>query len=353
MNANMKKGLNNILQDKQFGMPGLHMQAIQKVAEVHNIVIGIRPVNKYALSLIAEGCPTKPFAVKNRSIKKRASVLAGFIAISPEYSQIEESQFQTHLNQLETAFNNDTDLRSIPCELSESRIHELKILFGDNIQIRSFANLNEYAISWKRKEKTITVSARKNTKNNDYTIYDEKGEPLQILGKEIVNFQGEKMLKPVTADYDLLVICPAYSDLDLRGKDRAVFSIEDPKRGSLNERTKEVLEAINAQIAEIDVNRQGVNLETVHHNTEFNNPCPVDPSDDLPCLIVLPQPMNVSLVATAEPCNETIIMIESMEELRKIFEIIHQKNYYWAPHAKYPDLRVPKHEEEMCQQNVG
>lgn len=353
----MKKGLDNILQDKQFGMPGLHMQAIQKVAEVHNLVIGIRPVNKYALSLIAAGCPTKPFAVKNRSIKKRASVLAGFIAISPEYSQIEESQFQTHFNQLKTAFNNDKDLKSIPCELSESRIHELKMLFGDNIQIQFSVSKNEYTLSWKRQETMITVKAKKNSNNNDYTIYDEKGEPLQVLGKEIVNFQGEKMLKPLTADYDLLVICPSYNDLDLRGKDRTLFSyvspIEDPKRGSLNERTREVLEAINAKIAEIDVNRQGVNLETVHHNTEFNNPFPVDPTDDLPCLIVLPHPMNLSLVSTAEPCNETIIMIENMEELRIIFEIMHQKNYYWSPHAKYPDLRVPKHEEEMCQRNIG
>ena len=351
----MKKGLNTILQDKQFGMPGLHMRAIQKVAETHNIVIGIRPVNKYALSLIEAGCPTKPFAVKNRSIKKRASVLAGFIAISPEYSQIEECQFQTHLNQLKTAFNNDKDLKAIPCELSESRIHELKTLFGDNIQIRFFAAKNEYTLSWKRQEKIITVSAKKNSHNNDYTIYDDKGEPLQVLGKEIINFQGEKMLKPVTADYDLLVICPAYNDLDPLGKDRSSFSyissIEDIKHGNLNQRTREVLDAINAQIANVDVNRQGVNLETVHHNTEFNNPTPLDPMDNFPCLIILPHPMNLSLMSTAESCDENIVMIENMEELRKIFEIIHQKNYYWAPHAKYPDLRVPKHEEKIF--NVG
>ena len=27
------------------------------------------------------------------------------------------------------------------------------------------------------------------------------------------------------------------------------------------------------------------------------------------------------------------------KKVKDRFEIIHQKNYYWAPHAKYPDLK--------------
>jgi len=322
----MKKGLNNILREKQFGMPALHMQAIERVAKQYNVVIGIRPVNKYALSLLQAGCPTKPFAVKNRSIKKRASVLAGFIAISPEYSQIDENQFQIHSNQLKTAFANDKDLRMIACEISASRITELKLFFGDTIHIQFSPLKNEYTLSWKRQEKTITVTAKKNSGNDDYTVYDTENKPLQVLGKEIVNARGERMVKPVTADYDLLMICPAYNDLDLSGKDKAL------KSGNVNERTREVLNAINREIASMDVNRRGINLETVHHNTEFNNPFPVDRKDDLPCLIMFP--------------HETMIMIENSEELRDVFAIVHQENYYWSPHAKYPELRIPTHVEQ-------
>lgn len=317
----MKKGLTDILACKQSGMPGLHMLAIQLVANTYNVVIGVRPVNKYAVALIEAGYPTKPYVVKNHSIKKRPSVLAGLIAISPEYSQIEESEFQTHVDQLQSAFAHDKDLRKTHCVLSEERIHELKTFFGDAIQIQFLSEKNEYSISWKRQEKTITVCAKKNNADDDYTIHDDKGELLQVLGKVIVNQYGEKSVKPVTADYDLLVICPTYSALD-----------------SQKNFSREIIAAINAQIATIDMSRKGVNLETVQHNTEFENPFPLDPADNLPCLIFLPYPLGFT-----EFARETIIMIETRQELREIFEIIHQKNYYWAPHTSYPELRVPKH----------
>lgn len=341
----MKKGLNNIIRDGRFGMPMLHMQAIQQVARDLDIVIAIRPVKKVAQGFIEAGYPTKPYEVKNKTTDIGAA--AGLIVINPEYSQVLEKNYRKYHHQLQSAFNKDAGLSQMPCVLSENRIHELKSFFGDEIDIKA-PSVNEYTLSWKKQNKVITAIARKNSLSNDYTIYDATGSPLQVLSKAVVNHEGKQTFKPVTADYDLLAVCPSYGDLDLNGKDKTPFSVEgslrriqwiikasalpfyfgprqDPKRGNLSERDKDVLDAINKQIKKMDKNRQGKNLEPVHHGAELHNPSASELSHNLPSLFIL---------------TDEFVLIENESELQQFCEVLHQNNYYWPPHSKYPDLTL-------------
>jgi hypothetical protein len=272
------------------------------------------------------------------------------IVINPEYSQIDEKHYQQYHHQLQRAFNGDADLSAIPCVLSENRINELKSFFGNKIDIKFSAHKNEYRISWKKQDKIIAAIARKNAATDDYTIHDAAGVPLEVVGKKIVNPQGETVIKPVTADYDLLVICPSYESLDLNGKDKTPFSTQaslrrvqwiikasalpfyfgpkqDPKYGNVSKRDKEVIEALNIQIKSMDKNRQGENLEMFHHGTEWHNPDACDLSHSLPCLFILPN---------------DFVLVENEDELQKFSEVLQQSNYYLPPHSKYQDLTAPK-----------
>lgn len=343
----MIPGIKKIYKDGRFGMPELHMQAIMQTAESSNIIIGIRPVSKFALTFIENGCPTKPFAVKNKSANM--GIAAGLIVINPEYCQIPEQEYQTYKNQLADAFENDADLKPITLTLSKNRIQELKKYFGEAFIIQPHKNLNTLLITWQKKDKTIQVIAKKNS-DDDYSIFDQSDSPLQVLGKTVVTHKDMAYTKPITSDYDLLVICPTYDDHNPDGKDKTPFSTqyplyhtqsiieskEDAKGGNWSERTKEVAAIINENIANLDVMRKGINLEVIHHNSEFHNPFACDLIHNLPCLIALPHTMDLSPIANAN--NQTLILIETKKELQKLCEIVRHNKYYWPTHAKYYDV---------------
>lgn len=345
----MIPGINNIYKDGRFGMPRLHMQAIMQTAEYSNIVIGIRPVSKFALSFIENGCPTKPFAVKNKSANM--GIAAGLIVINPEYCQAPELEYQKYKNQLADAFESDADLKPITLNISKKRISELKKYFGDALVIQQ-KNINTLLISWQKKGKTIQVIAKK-INDNDYSLFDQTDSPLQVLGKTIVTHRDASCTKPITSDYDLLVICPTYNDHKPGGKDKTPFctqcpiqdtrsmiqSIEDAKGGNWSERTREVATLINENIANLDVMRKGINLEIIQHNNEFHNPFASDLIHNLPCLIALPRAMDLSSITHSfEANNQTIVLIETKKELQKLCEIVRHNKYYWPTHAKYYDL---------------
>jgi hypothetical protein len=326
------------------------MQAIHQAARELDIVIAIRPVKTVAQGFIEAGYPTKPYSVKNKT--SDVGIAAGLIVINPEFSQLNKKEYFRYRHQLRKAFKKDASLSEMTCVLPEHRLHQLKSLLGDAIQIQFSADKQQCDVSWNSNDKNITVIAKKNLSAGDYTIYDDKGFPLQVLAKQIVDSHGEKMLKPITSDYDLLAICPSYGDLDLRGKDKTPFSTqgslrriqwivraskfpfytgpkEDPARGNMNERTEQVLETINKYIKKMDVHRRGCNLETVHHGAELQNPFARDLSNNLPALFILPHEWNHS---------SPYVLVENEVELQNFCEKLHGNHYYWPPHSKYPDL---------------
>ncbi|MBX3709714.1 MAG: hypothetical protein KIT56_09630 [Gammaproteobacteria bacterium] len=366
----MKVGIKQILNDHCYGMPALHMHAIRQAAESYNTVIGIRTVSKYARTFIEDGYPTKPFAVKNKS--SNTGIAAGLIAINPAYCQVPLSKYKEYTKLLDNAFQKDPCLQSIPCILPENRFNELQQLLGNNITIQKILNQNIYIIDWKKEETQIRVTARKIGSSSDYLIFDKNNQPLLVLGKTILDDQNNQIIKPITADYDLLVICPPYSDLNLSGKDKTPFPTygcprhmydllkastlpnyigpkEDTKGGNWSQRTREMITILNKNIAALDEKRKDKNNKIIHHNSEFHNPFANELIKNLPCLIVLPHTMSLSTmqqhgVSSKHLSSVQFILIETIDELKKLHDILYQKGYYWPEHANYPDLKIPTFE---------
>lgn len=347
----MKKGLKNIRKDGRFGMRESDMKAIQRVADKSNNVIGISRVNKAALSLLEEGdCLTKHFVIKNKTAE--SGFVAGFIPENPEYADVNESEYLDYQIQLKNALRDDQGLSFIPCELSHNRILELQSLFGESIKLQFSADENECAISFEKQGKTISAIAKKNTDNEKYTISDMNGNIIRVLGKQITNQQNEKIIKPITADYDLLVICPAQKDLDLGGKDKTPFATtgqlryiqaiikasalpfylgpkEDERMGNVSRRDREMINELNSEII------KSGGIKAFHHNEEFHNPFADEINQHLPCVIFLPKQMqsNTGLsMFSADPDQSSMIMVETTQELHEVMEMVNQK-YHWPRHA--------------------
>lgn len=364
----MKVGALAIVQDGRYGMSVLHMHAIYQTAQSNNVVIGIRPVSKFAKALIEQGCPTKPFAVKNKSAN--IGPAAGLIVMNPRYCQIPRQDYSNYQQMLETAFHKDTDLTPTPCVLSRTRINELTHIFAGSLNVSIQPNQTDLLISWEKEGEIIRVIAKKKNDDNDnYILCDLDNAPILVLGKSVSDMQGVKRVMPITADYDLLVICPKYIEFNPGGIDRTPFPTqgsttrihalikassmpdyqgpkEDGKGGNWSQRTQQIVKCINSLVSQIDINRIGMNLETVHHNIEFHNPFADELERNLPSLMILPEPLDLSLMSgmTNQPVNDLthsqVVLIETADELRQIRDILHQNGYYWPEHARYPKLKT-------------
>ncbi|TAK77257.1 MAG: hypothetical protein EPO11_02835, partial [Gammaproteobacteria bacterium] len=94
-------GASAIFSDGRYGMPEEHMEALVKAAEQVG-AIGVRGVSPFASYYIQQGCPTKPFAVKNKSAKQGPA--AGLIAIDPLYSRDSEATYEKYRKGLKAAY---------------------------------------------------------------------------------------------------------------------------------------------------------------------------------------------------------------------------------------------------------
>ncbi len=344
----MKPGLNTI----RSGMSPSHQQAIQNIADKYNYVIGICPTNEKAWFWINEyHCPGKPSSVKGINSGEK-DFAAGLFLINPDLrGDISHEGYAEYRNRIMTALNTDRDLKAIPCALPEKRLHELTDILGDQLHLEFSADKQQCNITIKNEIKTIQVTGQQNSETQEYTIYDQHGELVEVIGMEVINAKGVEMLKPVTSDYDLLVVCPAYEELDLGGKDKTPFSTqgqlqhihaiikastspfylcpkEDPQLGNVSTRMREVIQLLNAEIAKLDHNRNGINLEMFRHNAAYYNPFAAEPDKLIPCEIFIPAPQPQSKV----------LLAQSFAELRAIIKLIAEK-YYWPSHSLL-DARV-------------
>lgn len=372
----MKFGPDAIAADGRYGMPKNHMEAMQHAAKEIG-PIGVRPVSKFARTFIEEGCPTKPFAVKNKSAN--TGIAAGLIPINPLYGRVLSHDYGKHSKQLDDAYHKDPNLKPIPLILNESRLLELASLFeGTNNQISIIEKSNNsprsFDISWVKEGKEIKVHAIQN-KDGNFAIIDDNNSAIQVLGKAVHDRFGNTFDRPITADYDLLVVCPSYSDFEPEGKDKAPFRTqgllassekenitnvmestkpdyvgphESKIGGNWNQRVEDAVGTINNYIRANDENRKGTGLQTVHHNAEFHNPFADDLKNNVPCLMVLPCEMDLSSIQNSvDAKHATIILIENVEEMRKVRNVLRDQGYYWPAHAKYKDDMNPFRDEAV------
>ena len=379
------------------------MEALQEVAK-DNGPIGIRPVSKFAHTFIVDGHPTKTFNVKNKSGNTGPS--AGLIPIDASYGRApvlsdaenaftrtaklavimekEDYMKAKHEKEILEAYQGDTfhetehKLQQIDLKLTTIRVAELLELDSSMKLEEIHDSAFKYKITWGDPINRKEAYAMQN-KDETLSIFDKDYQPVKILGRVVPS--GEE--KGVTADYDVLVVCPSYADFDPGGVDKTPFAtqglteqraaanrgvVADSKRhpekyfqtesstgGNWSERTENVVQSINNSIAAIDPTRDHEVMQTTHHNAEFNNPFADDIRNSLPALFVMPKAMDVSAVLGADAgpqqreaaSSAEFVLIETPQELNALRHVIRDQGYYWPAHAAYVDTIQPFRPEVM------
>ena len=345
-------------------MPALHMEGFLKVAQEKNLVIGIRPVSKFAEDFILAGYPTKPFAVKNKT--SNLGITAGLLSISPVYSPIALDRYDEYHAMLNDAYIKDTSLEPIPLFLSEERILNLQFFFNkdDFVVTKTAEDPICYSISWKKNTEFMQAYAVRY--HDAFQILDINKEPIMVLGKSFMDESGILVERPITSDFDLLVVCPLYSDFDPAGLDKTpldaqskaqhspnakcihsevtfVEPTENEKGGNWSPRIASTVNYINHIISQIDPLRRVPELKTVHHNAEFTNPFANKIESCFPALLVFPKPMDLSELPIAFTPSITlnkvdVILLESVSDLIIIRDFLREQGYSWPNNLKYKDV---------------
>ena len=351
----------------QYAIPEAHLQAIAATADTEQVVIGLRPVSSLAKPWIEKGYPTKSFAIKNKST--RMGPCQGLIAMDPDMGlmgrrsqpkdqAISKKENTKYLEQLQEALKKDTQLTATPLYLSNTEFERLNNQ-GVNIE----RGKNPVQLTWSDETgQTLSARAIYDTKTQHYALQYDDGRPIQVLGKRVRQQKSEVTL-PITADYDLLVVCPQFSQLSpgsrsAPGIDRSplrtqssnsdqfrrvrakemTYTQEDPKGGNWLGRIQHVVDSINKSIANLDCNRTDEELQMVHHNAEFSNPFAGDLSDSLPATFIVPKTLNHSNDAGIRQQIWMAETVADLNELRESFQ--HDNGYYWPSNAQF-NAQIP------------
>jgi hypothetical protein len=407
----MKIGIPNI-DVNQYGMPALHMEALlQSAAKIGPI--GIRPVSKFAHAFIMDGNPTKTFNIKNKS--SNAGPSAGLIAVDPLFSRAPELTQKEislpadkrakvlalkqkisnadYLKKLKESHEKDllkeTDsrLKEVDLKITHARMEEL-VKLDKTMHVEELENSKyKYKISWGEDYNPKVAYAKIDGKNL-LNIFDQNDQPLKVLGRTFQSERGSIIEKGITADYDLLVVCPTFKDFEPGGKDKTPFKtqgltefraeknkaavINSPERpemggvipaesvkgGNWSERVEQAVATINADIAKLDPLRKTAADATIHHNSEFNNPFADTLTSSIPCLFALPRAMDLTSVLAANQPNPspaeleqaqtaTLVLIETLAEMNLLRNVIRNEGFYWPAHAGFVDTIQPFRPEVM------
>lgn len=109
---------------------------------------------------------------------------------------------------------------------------------------------------------------------------------------------------------------------------------EHELQGNVNLRTQSAISVINTCIANLDSTREGVGLNTVHHNDETHNPYADSLKDNMPILLFLPEDIRLGL--QGELKNEPLL-IQSVDDLKYIRERLQESGFYWPTHARFKE----------------
>ncbi|MNJ15534.1 Calmodulin-sensitive adenylate cyclase precursor [compost metagenome] len=313
------------------GVVTAHLARLQAVAKEHNCLIAIRPVEAAASGLIEAGHPTKGFHIKGKS--SNWGLPAGFIPVDQALSKLEKymsttpervNKFNEQVEQCIT----DKHAVDIPLVVSRARI--------DYLLESGF--INDWHMSGEGK--TIKVSATgpsgdiyefegircEDGHAPEYRIFHGQ-QPLRVLAKEP---QG----KPLTADYDLLLIGPHLGDLGPQDslpvpdvnhrifqqridryarmpealKDdyldpQRFYSKEDPDKGNITTRVARMIPILNQALV-------GEGEPVIHHSTDSSNPAS-DPAANYPATFFLP---------TKFGSFDEIVIVENSQELAALIQ---------------------------------
>lgn len=326
------------------GIVAAHLAPLQSVAQQHNCIIGMRPVETVATGLIEDGHPTKDFHIKGKSANWGPQ--AGMICVDQAFSKLEgclasdPARVEKFSGQTRQCIE-DGHAVAIDLVISKERMDTL--LAGDLITDMQSPDA-EGGIRFSAKAPggglyTFEATPAPGGGAGQYQI-SQQGQPLQVLAKAP---EG----KALTADYDLHLIGPHISDLgpqdnlpvpdvahsvfkaridgysdrttDPRPKNldpelredyvsaASFYSKEDPHIGNATRRIAEMIPVINAALV-------GDGERVVHHNADSGSPAS-DAAANYPATFFLPARLGAF---------DEICVIENSQQMAEL--ILQAKN---------------------------
>jgi len=353
------------------GITPADMQATLNVARLRNEIIMFRDTGCWSRPYIANGHPTKPFHVKGKSSDWGPH--AGLVPLNSEFSKAFSEQAIAKgvaLNKEAIAGN---FARPIPLFLSEEFIRREGLARKGSGQRQPIDRITSprpeilyffctkpnddqakpgkpYVLFGKKGGNglhqifTFPLNAPQ-TKERELFLMESKGEPMMVMtvpGADI----------PITGDYDLFAICPSWSDygakdqkmdptlddprqkasfqrtvakaqstdprikamaLNSKSAIHAAKTPEDPDRGNLTPRIREVVGALVAAM--------GGRFPRVHHNAESGRPFAPGAEDGFPVTTFHPK----RGIGGYGFLNATI---DDIGDLRDYFTNIFRDGYY-------------------------
>jgi hypothetical protein len=287
-------------------VPG-HLALLQDVAREHDTIIGIRPVDMNATDLIGAGYPTKGFHIKGKSANWGPQ--AGLICVEQCYSKLEDNADKASTFTARTyECMADGYAAAVPLTVSAERIS--KLLREGMIDSCSFPDNSG----------VVTLHAR----GPSGRVYEFKGSPehhadepsyaITHAGASIEVLAPRPGAKPLTADYDLLLVGPHLSSLGANDNlpipdvshrvfrerieryralpshpalleqylsETSFYEREDGEIGNASARIRSMIEVINQALT-------GDGERVVHHNADSGSPAS-SAADNYPATFFLPR----------------------------------------------------------------
>ncbi|MGT0250524.1 anthrax toxin-like adenylyl cyclase domain-containing protein [Burkholderia pyrrocinia] len=292
------------------GIVPSHLIKLQQFAQEHRCLIGIRPVEPIATSLIESGHPTKGFHIKGKSANWGPQ--AAFICVDQRWSKLENNaeRVKKFNAQVESCLR-DQYAKKVPLAVSGARLDEL-LRMGMIDRIKYDAQRNPIAFEARAPSGKIYSFEAKPHETGDGTRYaiTREGRSIEVLAPP------KPDAKPLTADYDLLVIAPRVEDFGPQDNvpvpdvayaafkarvDRYTHPVPEPLRAAYDDpaafyakEDKEIGNAsprIRAMIPILNQVLVGDGEPVIHHNADAAIPA-VDPTANYPATFALSEPIG-------------------------------------------------------------
>ncbi|ASX25967.1 CyaA/EF/ExoY family adenylyl cyclase toxin [Candidatus Williamhamiltonella defendens] len=198
--------ITKLCREQKVGIVPEHLMELQILAQKKNCVISIRPVDLMATDLIRDGHPTKGFKIKGKSANWGPQT--AFICVNQALSKLAD-QPQKTLNKFNTAVQECLDQKNakeVDLKITKNRI-ELLEKEGIVYEVEK----NDSGAITKLKAKTSENVEHEFTLNpcdegSELYLVNYNGAPVKVLSS-VGNNE-----KPLTADYDILMIAPSIED---------------------------------------------------------------------------------------------------------------------------------------------
>ncbi|EPW8572846.1 CyaA/EF/ExoY family adenylyl cyclase toxin [Morganella morganii] len=327
----------------QTGIATEHLAPLQALAEEQQLVISFRPVETTATGLISAGYPTKNFTIKGKSANW--GPMAGFIPVDQFYSKLcgEKHKIELMDKKVAECLRHGHASKNI-LQITDSRINELVHM---GLLTRHQPDKNGFiTLEAKSPHGHPHLFTAKPAADDTYAIYVQKDDTqVRVLCCPQLN-------KPLTADYDLMIVAPRTEDfgsLDIphnpdvsadafakkrsyllrRGSTKEIIhqellEREDPRLGNNTPRIAALIPLINASLFRED------GKEVVHHSMDATNPFS-DMSANFPVTFFLPKPLGGL---------PQMLLVNNIEGLRTVLHTL-ECNNFMVPHNPLWSDEIP------------